>query len=191
MKKLFSLITLIAVSSLLVAAPVKPIKKVVDVAKSTIGWTGAKITGKHNGTVNIKSGSIEIDADKLKGGSFIIDMPSITVSDLSGGGKTKLEGHLKNDDFFGVEKHAEASLTITKVTPKAMAGEYMVDANLTIKGITQAIKFEAKATATSASAKIKVDRTKFDIKYGSGSFFENLGDKAIMDEFELDVNLAF
>jgi polyisoprenoid-binding protein YceI len=191
MKKIFTFVVLIAFGTLVSAKPIKPIKKVVNITKSTIAWTGAKITGKHNGNVNLKSGTLEIDGGKLTGGSFIIDMPSITVADLTGGGKTKLEGHLKDDDFFGVEKFKEASLVITKVSPKAMAGEYIVDANITIKGITQPIKFEAKVAGTSASAKIKVDRTKFDIKYGSGSFFDNLGDKAIMDEFELDINLAY
>lgn len=190
MKKSFVLLFALF-AMVLVASPIKPIKKVINVDQSEIAWTASKITGKHNGTVKLKSGSITVDANKLIAGSFIMDMPTITVTDLQGGGKDKLEGHLKSDDFFGIEKFTESTLTITKVSPKGMPGEFLVNADLTIKGIKQPITFEAKLDANIATAKIKVDRTKFDIKYGSGSFFDNLGDKAINDNFDLDVKIAF
>ena len=189
--KVVNFVLMLFVSSILVAAPVKPVKKAVDVSKSNIAWTAAKVTGKHNGDVKIKSGTIEIDGNKLVGGNFVVDMTSLTVLDLQGKGKENLEGHLKSDDFFSTATHAEASLTITKVTAKAMAGEYIVDGTLTIKGIKQPIKFDAKLEANKASAKIKVDRTKYDIKYRSGNYFTDLGDKLIYDEFELEVSLAY
>ena len=168
-----------------------PAKKTVDVSKSTINWKASKVTGTHTGTVGIKSGSLDIEKGKLKGGSFVVDMKSIVVTDLSGTGKERLEGHLNSDDFFSTEKFTEAKLDITKVTEMAMKGEYAVTANLTIKGITKPISFVAKASENSATAEIKIDRTKYDIKYGSGSFFENLGDKAIEDTFELNINLVY
>lgn len=168
-----------------------PAKKTVDVSKSTINWKASKVTGTHTGTVGIKSGSLDIEKGKLKGGSFVVDMKSIVVTDLSGTGKERLEGHLNSDDFFSTEKFTEAKLDITKVTEMAMKGEYAVTANLTIKGITKPISFVAKASENSATAEIKIDRTKYDIKYGSGSFFENLGDKAIDDTFELNINLVY
>ena len=168
-----------------------PAKKTVDVSKSTINWKASKVTGTHTGTVGIKSGSLDIEKGKLKGGSFVVDMKSIVVTDLSGTGKERLEGHLNSDDFFSTAKFAEAKLEITKVTEMAMKGEFAVTANLTIKGISKPISFVAKTSENSATASIKIDRTKYDIKYGSGSFFENLGDKAIDDTFELNINLVY
>ena len=168
-----------------------PAKKSVDVSKSSINWKASKVTGTHTGTVGIKSGSLDIEKGKLKGGSFIVDMKSIVVTDLSGTGKERLEGHLNSDDFFSTSKFAEAKLDITKVTEMAMKGEFAVTANLTIKGISKPISFIAKASENSATAQIKIDRTKYDIKYGSGSFFENLGDKAIEDTFELNISLVY
>lgn len=168
-----------------------PAKKTVDVSKSTINWKASKVTGTHTGTVGIKSGSLDIEKGKLKGGSFVVDMKSIVVTDLSGTGKERLEGHLNSDDFFSTAKFAEAKLEITKVTEMAMKGEFAVTANLTIKGISKPISFVAKTSENSATASIKIDRTKYDIKYGSGSFFENLGDKAIEDTFELNINLVY
>lgn len=189
--KVFNLLTLLLIGNLLVAGPVKPVKKTIDISKSNIAWTAAKVTGKHNGDVKVKSGTIEVDGNKLVGGSFVVDMTSLTVLDLEGKGKDNLEGHLKSDDFFSTATHSEASLVITKVTPKAMAGEFMVDASLTIKGIKHPIKFDAKVDGNMATAKIKVDRTKYDIKYRSGNYFTDLGDKLIYDEFDLEVSLAY
>ena len=168
-----------------------PAKKTVDVSKSTINWKASKVTGTHTGTVGIKSGSLDIEKGKLKGGSFVVDMPSLIVTDLTGKGKENLEGHLKSDDFFSAAKFAEAKLVITKVTEMAMKGEYAVTADLTIKGITKPISFSTKTSENSATANIKIDRTKYDIQYRSGSFFENLGDKLIEDTFELDINLVY
>ena len=133
-----------------------------------------------------------MDGSKLTGGSFVIDMTSLEVKDLAAGsGKEKLEGHLNSGDFFATDMHKVATLNITKVSPKGMDGEYMVTGDLTIKGITKPISFETSIGAGSAKANIKIDRTKYDIKYRSGNFVEDLGDKLIYDNFDLAVNLVF
>ncbi|MDF4204537.1 YceI family protein [Maribacter sp. SA7] len=172
------------------STPIESEKKEVKVSESTVTWKGYKVTGSHEGTINLKSGHLEMKGKKLIGGEFVIDMTSISCSDLQAGqGKEKLEGHLQSADFFGVENNPTSKLVFTSV--KAMNdNSYTVTGDLTIKGITKPVTlvvsmFENKATAT-----LKVDRTKFDIKYGSGSFFDNLGDKAIYDDFDLVVDLA-
>jgi polyisoprenoid-binding protein YceI len=118
-------------------------------------------------------------------------MTTINTTDLKAGeGKENLDGHLKADDFFGVEKHKTAKLVFTNISGKGK-GLYTVTADLTIKGITKPITFDITVKGNTASTTLKVDRTKYDIKYGSGSFFSDLGDKTINDEFELKVNLAW
>jgi len=165
--------------------------KKVNVEKSKINWVGKKVTGQHEGTISFQDGSLEFKSNKLVGGSFTVNMTSVNVTDLKAGeGKEKLEGHLKSPDFFGTEKYTTASLDFKKVTSKGK-GVYTVTADLTIKGITKPVTFDIAVTANSATTSFKVDRTKYDIKYGSGSFFDNLGDKVISDEFDLTVNLQF
>jgi polyisoprenoid-binding protein YceI len=165
--------------------------KAINVSTSAVNWQGYKVTGSHTGTVAIKSGALDFTGDKLTGGNFVLDMTAINVTDLTGKGKTSLEGHLKADDFFGSEKFPTAKLMIKKVASRGKAGEYKVTADLTIKGITKEVKFDATAAAGIAKAAIKIDRTDFDVKYGSGSFVDNLGDKTIYDEFDINVVLAF
>jgi polyisoprenoid-binding protein YceI len=97
---------------------------------------------------------------------------------------------MKADDFFGTEKFPTAKLVFKKVVAKS-TNVFTVTGDLTIKGITKPVTFDLATTANSASTKFMVDRTKYDIKYGSGTFFSSIGDKAIADEFELDVNLKF
>jgi polyisoprenoid-binding protein YceI len=168
--------------------------KSIDAEKSTIDWKGEKVTGQHVGTIALKSGSLEMKDNKLTGGSFVIDMSSIENTDLEGEYKGKLEGHLKSDDFFGVTSFPEAKLAITKVKETKKANVYEVTANLTIKGITQPITFTATLIDNNgtvvANTNIIVDRSKYDVRYGSGSFFDNLGDKTIYDDFTLTVNLV-
>ncbi len=168
-----------------------PAPKSIDLANSKIVWKGYKVTGSHEGTLSFKSGSLDFTGDKLTGGELVVNMGSLNCTDLKEGMKGKLEGHLKSADFFGVEKFPEASIKFTKVIPRGIPGEYKVTANLTIKGITKEIKFNASAKDGMGSASIKVDRSEFDIRYGSGSFFDNLGDKTIYDEFDLDINIKF
>ncbi|MFP4093507.1 MAG: YceI family protein [Cyclobacteriaceae bacterium] len=172
--------------------PIKGTSYNVDNDKSKLVWTGRKIGGEHSGTIKIKVGNLEMEGNKLSGGSFIIDMSSIVNEDLSGEYKAKLEGHLKSDDFFGVANHPTAQLLITQVKG-GKDGKYDITGNLTIKGITHAVNFPATVNASGnqvkAEAKIVVDRSKFDVRYGSNSFFDNLGDKAIYDDFDLEVSL--
>lgn len=164
--------------------------KKVDAAKSTINWVGKKVTGSHEGTINLKDGALVFKGKKLVGGNFTVDMTSINTTDLDGKGKANLDGHLKSDDFFGTENFPTANLVFKKMIDKGN-GVYGVSADLTIKGKTNDIGFEITVAANSATADLKIDRTKYDIKYGSGSFFSDLGDKTINDEFELKVKLAF
>lgn len=165
--------------------------KKIDAAKSGIVWTGKKVTGSHTGTIGLQSGALVFNGKVLKGGSFTVDMTTISTTDLKPGqGKESLDGHLKAEDFFGVEKHKTANLVFKTISNKGK-GLYTVTADLTIKGITKPITFDITVKGNTATTTLKVDRTKYDIKYGSGSFFSDLGDKTISDEFELKVNLAW
>ncbi|WP_229216623.1 YceI family protein [Dyadobacter sp. 3J3] len=165
----------------------------IDPKASKVVWVGKKVTGEHTGIVPISSGTLILDKDKLKGGSFVLDTKSLTVTDLTDNDSNgKLTGHLKGNDFFAVEKFPQSKLDITSVTAKG-ANVYDVTGKLTIKGITNDITFPATLKAdgksVAATAKLTVDRTKYDIKFRSTNFFENLGDKAISNDFVLDVNL--
>lgn len=162
--------------------------KEVNVKESTVSWVGKKITGKHNGTVNLQQGILQMKGDEIVGGTFVIDMSSIEVKDLTGEGKQKLEGHLKSDDFFGVANHPTSTLEI-KSANKTENG-YYVNAEITIKGTTEPIAFELKMDGDKASTSLKIDRTKFGVRYGSGSFFDNLGDNTIYDNFEMEVTFS-
>ncbi len=166
------------------------IKKEVNTEKSKVTWKAYKVTGSHLGEVSIKSGNLIFDNEKLTGGKFEIDMTSISVTDLEGDYKNKLEGHLKSDDFFGVSSFPKASLVFTKVKATGK-NSYKVTGNITIKGKTEKITFDLSVYGSKANASLKIDRTKFDVKYGSASFFDGLKDKAIYDEFELNVDLEF
>jgi len=164
-------------------------KNVVNVKTSSIQWKAEKVVGSHEGEISLKSGELIYEDGNLVGGSFIIDMTSIICTDLSGEYKGKLEGHLKSEDFFSVETYATAGLVITNVK-KVNSKKHTITADLTIKGITKSITFESNAEENKFEARIKIDRTQFDVKYGSGSFFDGLGDNMIYDEFELTVSLV-
>ena len=165
-----------------------PIKKKVSITESTINWKGKKITGSsHNGTIDLKEGYFEFENDVLTGGYFEIDMNSISNEDLEGKYKEKLEGHLKSDDFFGVAKFPTATFKISEV--KKSDEKYTVTGDMTIKGITNSVSFDLNMSGNTSTANIEIDRSKYDVRYGSGSFFDNLGDKTISDIIELDVTL--
>ena len=164
--------------------------KNINTTTSTIEWVGKKVTGQHNGTVNFKDGALIFKGKKLNGGIFTVDMTSLTATDLTGEYQGKLNGHLKADDFFGTEKFPTAKLIFKKIGTKS-ANVYNVTADLTIKGITKPVTFVLTVNGNTATTAFNVDRTKYDIKYNSKSFFESIGDKAIYDEFELKVNLKF
>lgn len=164
--------------------------KEVNVTESSIQWKGYKVTGSHEGTIALQQGTLMFEGDKLVGGNFTIDMSSIIVTDLkAGNGKENLEGHLRSDDFFGVEEFPKAMFKMTSVS--GTDGKYQVKGNMTIKGETNPVAFDMYVTGNSATASFKIDRTKYGIKYKSGSFFDNLKDKAIYDEFDLNVMLKF
>lgn len=190
MKNLKSIALALVVALGTLTATAQTSKK-VDIAQSKINWVGKKVTGQHSGTINIKEGNLIFNGKKLAGGNFTVDMTSINTTDLKAGeGKEKLDGHLKADDFFGVEANPTATLVFKSIGVKGK-NVYTVNADLTIKGITKPITFDITVNKNDATAKLSVDRTKYDIKYGSGSFFEGLGDKAISDNFDLVVNLKF
>ena len=170
-----------------------PVKFTVDSNATTINWLAKKVTGQHNGKVKVTSGELILDGVNVKGGEFIIDLTAMTIEDLQGSSNEKLLGHLKSDDFFSVAKFPAAKFILSSATIKS-GKTYTVKGKLTIKGITNDIEFPAdivfSGKTMTATSKIKVDRTKYDIKYRSNNFFENLGDKAIYDDFELDLNLV-
>jgi polyisoprenoid-binding protein YceI len=174
----------------LVSFTVNAQTKKVNTKESNITWLAKKVTGQHEGTVSLKEGALIFKDGKLAGGKFAMDMTTINTTDLDGDMKGKLDGHLKSDDFFGTEKFPTASLAFKTITDKGN-GIYTVTADLMIKKISNPITFDISILNEGATAKLTIDRTKYDIKYKSGSFFENLGDKVIYDDFELTVNLKF
>ena len=165
-------------------------KKEIKTETSSVTWKGYKVTGSHKGSIAIKEGQLTFKDDKLVGGDFIIDMSTIENTDMEGEYKAKLEGHLKSDDFFGVEKFPTASLVFTNVKSTGK-NSYEVTADLTIKDKTNAVTFDMSVYGSKATANVKIDRTKFDVRYGSTSFFDDLQDKAIYDEFDLISDLEF
>ena len=177
-------------------------KYAVNAASSAILWEGYKPTGTHNGSVNIKSGNLDVTDGVISGGNFVIDMNSISTLDLDGEYKTKLDVHLKGtgedgkDDFFNVEKYPEAKFEITKVTSlkNDTTANFIVYGNLTIRDKTHNIPIKAKVSVSGddivvATPKFSIDRTKWGIQYNSKSIFPNLKDHVIDDEMGLKITL--
>ena len=158
-----------------------------DTGYSKVMWSGSKLAGTHTGTLNLSSGNVEVKGGKVVGGQFTIDMNSLTVTDLKAGeGKEKLEGHLKNEDFFDVAKNPTAQFAITNVDKGTVTG------NLTLNGMTKSISFPASVDITEKGVSVAtndftINRTDFGIKYGSASFFDGLKDKAINDNVGLKI----
>jgi polyisoprenoid-binding protein YceI len=187
-KSLFALVFIaLGIAGLAFTDAVEIVK--VNTENSIVTWKGYKVTGEHSGTITIKNGELNFENNKLTGGSFEMDMTTITCTDLEGAWANKLESHLKSDDFFGVENYPTAKFIITKIGSRGAENEYKITGNLTIKEVTKEVKFNATVSKTAANADIELDRTDFDVKYGSASFFDNLKDKAINDEFDITVNL--
>lgn len=162
----------------------------VNTKKSSVEWLGKKIGGKHEGNIQVKSGYFEFYNDKIIAGNIVIDMTTIKNTDQEDQGyNQKLIGHLKSDDFFGVSKYPTAKFVVTN-SSKFSNGKATVTGDITIKGKTEPISFEIVKAGNEYSAKIDVDRSKFDVRYGSNSFFDNLGDKAIDDIFTLNIKLV-
>ncbi len=196
MKRLFTLAA-IAGLALSVVAISQPKSKTaatlkVDTQESTFKWTGKKVIGEHWGYVKFNDGTVTVDGKKLTGGNFTVNMPTITVEDMKGEYMEKLVGHLKSDDFFATEKFETSTLKIKALSPiaGAVAGQnnYNVVADLTIKNITNEIKFPAQIIVTAdkviANAEFEIDRTLFDVKY------KGQADNLISDNFMVNVRVV-
>ena len=158
-------------------------------AQSNIDWKGRKVIGAHNGTIAIKQGSLILKDGALAGGKFIIDTTSITILDVTDPAtNAQFAGHLASDDFFSVEQYPEAVFEI------ALVNNHQVEGNLTLKGITHPVAFDADIKVEDdiikATGKIVIDRTKYGIKFRSGNFFKNLGDTLIYNDFDLNVSIT-
>ena len=168
------------------------IKKDIDISKSTIKWVGKKVTGSHEGNISIKEGHIHFDDNAFTVGNIVIDMSTIQCIDLDGDSKKNIENHLSSDDSFGVKKYPTANLEVISAEKvKYSKNKYRVKGILEIKSIKNDIEFEVVINNSLAKVELVIDRTKYDIKYGSGSFFDNLGDKMIYDDFNLSVSLTY
>ncbi len=165
----------------------------VDVSKSSVKWLGKKVTGEHSGSISVKEGSLMVDKEKVTGGKVVIDMQSLVVEDVKDAGmNAKLTGHLKSDDFFGVATFPTAELALTKVVSNGTSHTF--SGSLTIKGISNPASFTATSSKDGKSTVYKgtltIDRSKYNVRYGSKSFFNDLGDKTIYDDFTLDFSLV-
>ena len=162
----------------------------IETAQSQITWTGREVsTSSHYGTLDFVSGNFEISNGAIVNGEFIVDMTSINNQDMQGDSKARLEGHLKSDDFFSVESYPTAAILINS-SELISDGKWNVSADLSIKGFTHPVNFEMISSEDGWSANLVFDRSKYDVRFRSGSFFENLGDKLIYDDIELSVNLT-
>lgn len=166
----------------------------IDTKASKVQWTGKKVTGEHTGYLSVGKGTLMVKNSNVVGAQVNIDMNSIVCTDIKDEGTNqKFVGHLRSDDFFSVDKHKNAGFEITSMK-QVSNGNFNVNGKLTIKGITNEISFPAKVNLANglvkASGTAKLDRTKWDIRYGSGKFFEGLGDKMIYDEFEITFDLT-
>jgi polyisoprenoid-binding protein YceI len=169
----------------------------LDTAGSAFKWTGRKVSGEHFGNVKLKSGSVNLDKGMPVGGEFVLDMTTITDSDIEAAEwRKKLEDHLKSPDFFAVEKFPTATFKLENAKKQGGAGEFEVTGTLTVKDITKPVKFTAKISedkgVAKAAAKFQINRLDWDIKYNSGKFFDvkQLGDKMIYDDIGIEFDLV-
>ena len=157
--------------------------------QSNIDWVGTKVTGIHNGTIAVKEGELILNDGKLAGGKIIVDIASIKILDITDPAtNAQFAGHLASDDFFSTEKYPEADLEITSVSGN------QVEANLTIKGIIHPVGFDiavnVKGNQLTATGKLVIDRTRYEMKFRSGNFFKDLGDTLIYNDFELNISVT-
>lgn len=165
---------------------------------STLGWEGKAVTHGHNGTMQFASGDLVVKGNSIVGGTVTVDMKTMKATDIKDAeSQGKFVGHMSSDDFFGVEKFPTSTFKIVSVAPIKGAAKdadnATITGDLTIKGVTNRISFPAKVGVkegvAAATGKVTIDRTKFGLKYGSKSFFESIGDKAIYDTFDLTFNV--
>lgn len=164
-----------------------------DIETSKVAWESKKVNGSHDGTLSISEGTFVFENDILVGGNFVLDMNSITALDVKGIKRRKLVKHLKSDDFFDVRNHPKGNYKITGSESKD--GKTLVKGKLTVKGITHDVNFLATITNTDGkisftSDDFNIDRTKWDIKYRSGKFFDNLKNKMIYDDIKIGVKIS-
>lgn len=171
----------------------------VDADRSSVNWVGKKVTGQHNGTLNVDDSKVVVEGNDVVYAKVEMDMNSIVCEDLTNPEyNKKLVDHLKSDDFFSSDKFPQATFVTTgfSTNPDASADgqNYIVTGDLTIKGITKEVSFpvnvEINGEQLQANGTATLDRTKWNIKYGSGSFFKGLGDKMIYDDFEIEFDLV-
>ena len=157
--------------------------------QSIIVWTGREVTtSKHFGNIYFASGQFEVKSGLISSGEFVVDMTTIDNQDLPEERRPRLEAHLKSDDFFSVESHPTALLSILS-SESVAEGKWMVSGELTIKTFTHPVEFEMLNSNDGWKANLVFDRSKYEVKFRSGTFFENLGDKLIYDDIELAINL--
>ena len=198
MKKLVGItLGILVITSSVFAANTKKEKAAfeIDTKASKVYWTAKKVTGEHTGYVSVGKGNVMVEGNNVVGAQVNMDLNTIVCTDLTDAQwNQKLIGHLKSDDFFSVEKFPVASFEITSMKPGSTNREYNVKGKMTIKGISNEISFPVKVSLENGTVKAvgtaKLDRTKWDIKYGSGKFFDDLGDKMIYDEFEIKFDIS-
>ena len=162
----------------------------IDVEKSNIEWLGKRLGVKHFGVIQLKSGYLMFMNDDLAGGKFVVDMNSIKNIDLQDkADNDKLVNHLKSDDFFSVEKYPTAELVVLE-TKKFVNNKAIIKGRLTIKNSTEDIEFKVVREGNIYRTEIDIDRSKFDVRFGSNTFFDNLGDNAISDIFTLAIKIV-
>ena len=166
----------------------------IESTQSSIDWVGRKVTGVHNGTIEIKDGSFVLTDGKLTGGNFVVDTTSIKILDVTDPAtNAQFAGHLASADFFASEQFPEALFVISSVEQREN-NIYNISGDLTIRGVTQPVSFDATLNIVgdnlTAFGKIIVDRTLYGMKFRSGNFFKNLGDVLIYDDFDLNVSIA-
>ena len=165
----------------------------IDLDSSIVNWIGKKVYKNHYGTLNFSSGNVQIKDGNVVGGQFQIDMHSMICTDIKKQGPNQgLINHLKSEDFFDVKNHPFSNLKIINSEKKSTT-EYLFLAELTIKNIVHPITFNGyinkKLNIYYSKINLSFDRTLWNIKYGSGKFFEELGDKTILDDIELEIKL--
>ncbi|MCC6599787.1 MAG: YceI family protein [Crocinitomicaceae bacterium] len=179
-------------------AQAKDGKYIVDYKNSQLEWKGEKVTGsRHIGTLRVSSGVVTLTGNTITSGKIKVDVNSLTNSDVTDASyNAKLVNHLKGEDFFNTAKFPDAELVLVSGNPKkdASGNTHEVKGKLTIKGITQDVTFPAKlihnVEQLLISGTFSFDRSKFDVRYGSPSFFSDLGDKAINNEVLMTFNLV-
>lgn len=164
---------------------------VIDTTESVVEWKGSNTFGSHEGYVYITQGELMIENGQLVGGTVEVDMN--TIEDEKHKSSSGLIQHLKNPDFFDVQKFPFATIAITRVA-SVNAEDKEITGNLTIKGITHPVRFRARMEINDkivkANGKLVIDRTKWGVRYGSGKFFDNLKDETISDDIEFNIKIV-